>query len=224
MGTLRITVAGHNEYSLPPERATVHLTVDVEGPDRVATSEEATRLVSDISEELHGLRRRPATPPLTWYSVGPVVTRWWHPYNDRGEAMPPRYGASAQLRAKFSDFPAMADVLAGWAGRQSLRIDHVEWTLTDDTRASVEATALTRAVGQARARALAIAQAAGWQDVELQEVADPGLLSEPGGGEPVPVAMAMGFARRDAAGGGGGLVPEDVHGEARVHARFVATR
>lgn len=222
---MQITVVGSHAWSLAPERATVHLQIDLEGDDRAATSRGAAELVDALGRDLHRLRQGDGAP-LTWYSVGPLVTRSWRPWGPDGQPMAMRYGASATLKAKFRDFAALAEVTGGWAEREGVQLSHVEWALTDATRTATEAAALTRAVEEARVRALAIAQAAGWSSVELVEVADPGLLAVPPGGGPVPMASGFGraMALKQDASGGGGLAPEDVRGEAVVHARFVAGR
>ena len=222
---MRITVVGSHAWSIAPERGTVHLLVDLEGDDRAATSRSAAEVVDALGRDLHRLRQG-SDAPLTWYSVGPLVTRSWRPWGPDGQPMAPRFGASANLKAKFRDFTAMAEATTRWAEHDGVQVTHVEWALTDATRTTTEAAALTRAVEEARGRALAIAQAAGWRDIEIQEVADPGLLAaEPPGGGTVPVASgAMRMSFKEDAGGGGGLAPEDVRGEAVVHARFEAHR
>ena len=224
---MQITVVGSHSWSLAPERGTVHLHVDIEGDDRAATSRAAAEVVDALGRDVHRLRQG-HDAPLTWYSVGPLVTRSWRPWGPDGQPLPPRYGASADLRAKFRDFSALAEVTGGWAEREGVQLTHVEWALTEATRTASEAAALTRAVEQARARALALAQAAGYATVEVEEVADPGLLvAPPPVGGPVPLAGSMARAvafKAEDAGGGGGLAPEDVRGEAVVHARFRAGR
>ena len=221
---MQITVVGSHAWSLAPERGTVHLHVDLEGEDRAATSRAAAELVDALGRDLHRLRQG-HDAPLTWYAVGPLVTRSWRPWGPEGQPLAPRYGASATLKAKFRDFTALSEVTGRWAEREGVQLTQVEWALTDATRTATEAAALTRAVEEARARALAIAQAAGWSDVELEEVADPGLLVAPPGVGPAPMAAgalrSMAFKDESA---GGGVAPEDVRGEAVVHARFRATR
>ncbi len=223
---MQITVVGSHAWSLAPERGTVHVQVDLEGDDRAATSRSAAQLVDALAHDLHRLRQGDDAP-LTWYSVGPLVTRSWRPWGPDGQPLPPRYGAGATLKAKFRDFAALSEVTGSWAEREGVQLSHVEWALTDATRTATEAAALTRAVEEARTRALAIAHAAGWADVELEEVADPGLLvAPPPPGGPMPMAagrsMNLAYAKDEAAGGG--LAPEDVRGEAVVHARFTASR
>lgn len=223
---MQITVVGSHAWSLAPERGTVHLLVDIEGEERASVSREAAELVDALGRDLHRLRQG-SDAPLTWHSVGPLGTRSWRPWGPDGQPLAPRFGAGASLKAKFRDFAALAEVTGGWAEREGVQISHVEWALTDATRTATEAAALTRAVEEARSRALAIAHAAGWADVELEEVADPGLLVTPTPG-PGPVPMAarsvnLSYAK-DESMGGGGLAPEDVRGEAVVHARFRASR
>ncbi len=219
-----ITVVGTHAWSLAPERGTVHVLVDLEGDDRAGTSRAAADVVDALGRDLHHLRQGDASP-LTWYSVGPLVTRSWRPWGPDGQPLPPRYGAGATLKAKFRDFAALSEVTGAWAEREGVQVNHVEWALTEATRTATEAAALTRAVEEARTRALAIAQAAGWAEVELEEVADPGLLdaSPPPGAVPA-AGMMRAMAYKEDAAGGGGLAPEDVRGEAVVHARFRASR
>ena len=93
-----------------------------------------------------------------------------------------------------------------------------EWnTLTEETRGRIEAEALTQAIGRARRRAVAMATVDGGQDVEIVEIADPGLL----GGQVVgaePGVMRQ-FAR-SAEAGSVHLLPEDVEVTEVVHVRF----
>ncbi|HHU40060.1 MAG TPA: SIMPL domain-containing protein [Propionibacterium sp.] len=220
---MQITVVGSHAWSLPPERGTVHLHVDLEGEDRASTSRAAAEVVDALGRDLHRLRQG-EDAPLTWYSVGPLITRSWRPWGPDGQPLALRFGASATLTAKFRDFTVLADVIGGWAEREGVQITHVEWALTDATRTATEAAALARAVEDARARALAIAQAAGRTQVEVEEVSDPGLLVAPQPVPPRPMAgRAMALSHQEDAGGGG-LAPEDVRGEAVVHARFRASR
>ncbi|MFP5416591.1 MAG: SIMPL domain-containing protein [Actinomycetes bacterium] len=216
---MQITVVGTHPYERAPERATMHVTIDLEGPDRATTSRDAAALRDSVGSELQRLRDEPGSP-LESFSVGPLMTRSWRPPHERGHVLPLQYGASARVRATFADFERLAELMNALAGREGVRLDHVEWTLTDQTRRQVEADALTRAVAEARSRALAIAQASGWAGVDVVEVADPGLLDPD---SPWPQPRVMREAMMAGAVGGPGLVPEDIRGEARVHARFVAT-
>ena len=102
-------------------------------------------------------------------------------------------------------------------------VNHVEWALTEATRATQEAEVLRRAVVDARSRAQAMATAAGQGEVRWVELADPGLLQ--GGARPTGAetytATAMRAGKADA-GGGTDVVPEDIAWQVQVHARFAA--
>lgn len=220
---MQISVVGTHSYERAPERGTLNLTIDVEGADRAATTRSASAVRDTVGRDLRALSDQPSSP-LESFTVGALMTRAWRPYHERGQVMPLRYGASARVQATFSDFGHLAQLMDDLGGREGVRLDQVEWKLTEPTRREVEADALARAVGEARARALAIARAAGWSDVEVVEVADPGLLEHEPGPYPRGVPVAAMMAEGLPGGEGPGLVPEDIRGEARVHARFLATR
>lgn len=216
-----ITVVGSHEYSVAPERGTLHLQVGFEGGALPEVVGESIELVNAVSAQLEQLRAG-GTAPVTWHAVGPLGTRSWRPYNNQGQIMPMRHAATAHVQAKFRDFTALARFAADWGVRDGIRVGRVEWSVTEQRRAELEAGTLERAVREARRRALVIARAAGAEEVEVVEVADPGLLSGTQGAAGTPLHQAAAF--RSSAGAEAGdsavILPEDVTGSATVHARF----
>lgn len=217
---MEITVVGTNKFSAKPERATLNLTAGFESDEK----DDAMRLTTALVKQLHGeleSMKAAESSPITWFSVMPIRTRSWRPYHDKGKVMPMRYAAVADLRVKFRDFKALATYARQLGGRAGVTLDDVEWTLTEITRAKVEAQVLTGAVKRARDRALVMAKAAGAADVAAVEITDPGLMRH------VVSAGAGAYesmSAREAATNGDDddlvLVPEDVVVTATVHARF----
>lgn len=218
-----ITVAGTHEYSVPPERATVHLAVEFEGAEPASVLTQTNVLVNELNTHLEQLRSG-VVGSVTWHAVGAVGTRAWRPFNNQGNVLPMRHAAVTRVQAKFRDFEALARFTADWGARDGVRIDAVDWALTEARRTELDADVLAEAVADARRRAIVIARAAGAGDVEPVEIADPGLLSGVNGPPDIPRPMA--HAMRAAAGGpesSAVIVPEDVRGSATVHARFRST-
>ena len=218
---MEITVIGTSEYALPPERGTVdlHLLAEDSDPRRAASHVQAES--ARIDADLRSLAAQEGAP-VTWFSVGPLTTSSWQPTTPKGTLGDRRYRASATIRATFADFSALAERVAAWGASEVTNVQQVRWTLTDASRLRVEASALGKAVADARQRAAAIAKACGLTTVTVVEVADPGLLSVGGGSGAGPGAPMAALARGKAAETTE-LTPEDVTGGATVHARFQAS-
>lgn len=218
---MEITVSGRAEASLPPERATLHLTASFESSDRVsvvaATTELAGRLDTDVA-----MLRAGDDGPVTSSSVQPIQTSSWVPWAD-GEPKAPRYRASVDLQVTFRDFRELSRFSTRWGEEQGVQLAHVDWALTGATREHWETELLERAVGRATSRARVIARAAGLTTVELLEVADPGMLGgSRGAGPEAGFAMAA-RAKFAEPSEGIDLRPADVVLSASVDARLRAT-
>lgn len=216
-----ITVAGTYRFAAKPERATLHLSAGFESDAKDEAMRSTTSLVNALHEELVAMKAADPSP-ITWFSVLPIRTRAWRPYNDKGKVVPMRYAATASLRVKFRDFQALAKLAGTLGGRPGVTLERVEWALTEITRAKAEAQVVAGAVKRARERAVVMAKAAGAAEVVAVEIADPGLMrdvvSTTDGGYGV-------VAERSASSGNPDdiqLVPEDVVISATVHARFRA--
>jgi len=225
--TVVISVVGEHTIDSPPERAVLFVTASFETDDKHRTVESTTRLVRELTGELESLTAEGG--PATWFSVGPMRTHAWRPHAESGAIMPLRHVASVPVQVKFRDFGQLAAFSARFGRRTGVRLDRVEWRLTQVTERGVKEAALAGAVANARARALVMARAAGFTDVTASQLADPGLLEgTPGDGPPAPFAKAE--VRRAAADSGAAdldpeaidLKPEDVSISATVHARFTA--
>lgn len=214
-----ITVAGEHRAAHPPELGTLTVRIAVEDADAAAAMAALTREADRLTAEVDALRQAEPSPVVA-SAVQAPGTRSWQPWNERGEALPPRHEASVRASVTFDDVGALAGWASRWGERDGWSLDEVTWSLTDAVRARLEAAALRAAVADARRRAEAIAAECGTGRVTVLDVADAGLL--PGGGAPEPRVEAMVRAFGKDAGEGVAVAPEDVEVLVRLHARFEA--
>lgn len=215
MTDVEINVRGSHSVMVPPERAIVYVTVSADGP----VPEPVVRMVaSTLAEVTASLESRldPANGPVTRYSVEQVRKGAHRPYNQDGRQMPVLHTASASVTATFLDF----DDLATWVDRTAILdgvgINHIEWTLTDATRHTMEREIRQEAVRDAVRRAQDYADALELGPVRVRGISDTGLS---GPGEP---RVLMARAMADPMGGRPQILlrPDDVPIEAHVEARF----
>lgn len=217
---MEISVAGTHEETVRPELARLHASATAEGASKEDVLRIATAVVNQLSAELTRLNQSGAVGELV---VHPISTSSWRPIN-RGKQQPPIYRAQAGVRADFTDFAALADLAARLGAVEGLELNWVEWRLTEETRRRLDGVCLTRAVEQARERALVMAKAAGESQVVFVQLADPGLLGEPAirqeafaGGAQLAMSRSKLMADEMA---GIELRPEDLTVSATVQARF----
>ncbi|KQW49311.1 hypothetical protein ASC77_11555 [Nocardioides sp. Root1257] len=217
-----ITVQGSYDSFHPAERATVTVTVGFEGPERApvvaATTQGTAALVAGIAA-----RHDPAQGPVTWHATDRIQV-WSHrPFNNKGEQLPLVHHAQTTTRAKFRDF----DDLAVWVERAAVhagvRVDGLEWALTEQTKQDTVAAVRARAVEEARRKAQAYAEALGLGALHCVAIADPGMLGDQTQASGQGTAMFARAAKADTGGSGLAFTPEDIAVSATVDARFVAS-
>lgn len=210
---MRITVTGRANARLRPELATLSLRVGFESPTPGAALEQATRLANAIGDALEELDA--ADPcPVESTALLPLTTDSWRPWGSDGNQLPPRFRANARATLVFNDFRALSGFIDRWGREEGLSVEGVEWSLTKARNADETRSILGAAVVDARARAMALAVAAGEDGVRFVELSDTPFRA----GEPEPRM----YARAAMAAGGDGidLTPEDVELEAVIHAVF----
>lgn len=217
MSDVEITVRGEYETRTAPERATAHLTVLTEGPERQAVLDAASAAVAPVRESLVG---REITGALAEWSSGRISVRAERPWNPEGKRLAPIYYASVEFRATFSEASELSLWVSDIAGGDGVEVGYVNWHLTPDTHTRVEREVATAAVGVAVARAEAYARALGRTEVVPVSLADQGLLTRTEAAQPMMVRAAM---AKDSAGGPAlEYEPEDIVVSATVEARFHA--
>lgn len=223
MSEVIITVRGHHETRVAPERGIAHVTAAVDGPERGPVVERLAAVAAPLREDLTA--RASAGSVAEWHSQRVAV---WaeRPWNQDGRQLDPVHHASVQLTATFTDTIALSDWLNAIADVEGVQIGHISWELSPETRARVERETATVAVAAAVERATAYAQAIGHATLTPVEIADLGLLTD-GDAGPRPEAMRLAKASFMADGTGSApaveLQPDDIIVSAAVEARFRAS-
>lgn len=221
MSDVIISVRGEHESRLPPERGTVHLSVQADGPERGPVVERIAALALPIREQLE---ERKTTGAVTEWTSRRVSVWSDRPWNADGTQLPLVHHASVAFTATFADFAA----LSWWAGEvadsDGVNLSHVEWALTPETERVTESAVAAEAVRTAVARATSYAGAIGLTAVTPLEIADVGLLARADPESSPAQPKMMRAAMMSDVGGGGGiqLQPDDIVVGAAVEARFLA--
>lgn len=174
MTEVSITVRGEHELRIAPERATVHLSVSLEGPDRTKVVDRTLALAAPVRE---GIVARHDGGSIAEWTSRSLNVRADRPWNSTGKRLAPVYTASVEFTATFADISEMsvwATDISGWDG---VSLGYTDWHLTPETEAEVEREVAAQAVGVAVARATAYANALGLTTVTPVEIADHGLIS-----------------------------------------------
>ena len=221
-----ITVQGQHSSFHPAERATVHLSIHVDGALRGPVFDAVNAAAEDVRSRVAGLHES-QVGPITWWSSDSVQLWGDRPWSQDGKQLPVVYHARINFTAKFSDFGALARFVEDMAGIDGVTISQLEWTLTDARRVAVTAEVRSRAVKDAVSKATVYAQSIGLGSVRAIAIADPGMLGDQVGavaGGMQFAASSRQFTAMDAAGTPElSLKPEDIEVAAVVDARFVAS-
>lgn len=223
-----ITVQGEYSAWYPAERATVRVSIQVDGAKRdavfasaVASSDAVRTSIETLFDKQKG--------PVTWWTSDSVRVWSDRPWNNEGKQLPLVFHSALDFSAKFLDFDALSRWVEAVAAIEFVSVGSISWDLTDATRTSVTTEVRSRAVKDAVAKASVYAQSIGLGSVTAIALADPGMLGDPSasGGAPMPmVRSAMKMQAFDSGVGGGptlALKPEEIAVASVVDARFIAS-
>lgn len=219
-----ITVQGRFSAYYPAERATLSLSVGLQGPDRSRVFEATNESAELVRTRIAGVHDKQAGPITSWSSDSVQV--WAEkPWNANGLQLDPVFHTRIGFTVKFSDFVHLAGFVEEMIAVPGATIEQVEWRLTEASTSAVLAEVRSRAVKDAVSKASVYAQSIGLGTVRAIALADEGMLSDlSAGGSAIrsggPMLMT---AAGDASGPQLSLKPEDIEVEAVIDARFVAT-
>ncbi len=217
MSEVIITVRGEHEMRVAPERATIRLTVALDGPDR----EEVVRRTLALAEPVReGITAREQAGSVTAWTSRRLSVYAERPWNADGRRLAPVYRASVDFTATFADISELSLWATELSGEDGVALGDVDWHLTPETERDVEREVATQAVGVAVSRAQAYAEALGLRTVTPLEIADRGLISaEAPGFAPVAMRAAGAFDASPAMEFQG----EEITVSATVEGRFSAS-
>ncbi|WP_193598683.1 SIMPL domain-containing protein [Microbacterium sp. YJN-G] len=216
MSEVIITVRGEHELRIAPERATVHLSVGVDGPHREDVVQRALSLAEPVRD---GIKAREQAGSVTAWTSQRLSVYAERPWNTEGRRLAPVYRASVEFTATFSDISDLSVWITELSAEDGVSVGHMDWHLTPETEREAEREVATRAVGVAVSRAQAYAQALGLQDVTPLEIADRGLISSE---VPSVVAMRAGAGFAMDASAAMEFQGEEITVSATVEGRFSA--
>ncbi len=214
-----ITVRGENQVLVAAEIGVAQVAVRFDGATRAEVVEQAQRLAAEIQQELIAAETSGA---ITKWSSERLSVWADRPWNDKGEQLPLVHHASIQSVSEWKDFSALSEWISRASEREGVAVDGVNWKLTRETERATENAVAQGAIQVAIDRASAYATALGLANVQAQQIADVGMLSNQSNMK-APMMMARG-ASADRLGGAPSfaLEPEEIEVSATVEARFVA--
>lgn len=219
MADVQITVRGTSDSKHPPELATVHLGVAVEGPTRDGVFAAVSATASTLAGQI-GPLYDPGTGPVTQWASEQVRT-WSHrPWNDSGRQLPHVHHAGVDFRVTFADFDALSRWIAGVLALNGVSVSHIAWSLTEPRAAELTERSRSAAVLDAVGKARSYARSLGLGEVRPVAIADSGMLAD-GHQEPIGAMRAAALSQPD----GQAVLdftPQDIVISAAVDARFVA--
>lgn len=210
MNTVTISVRGHSETRIAPEKGVVRFAINVEGSQRDEVTQRASRIAASVSSELDSRH-------VSWTSQ--TLSVWSdRPWSNDGTRLDPVHHATIAFTASSKDFDRLTQLIGNLGTRDEVQVHNVSWELTKETRERVEREMAVAAVAEATQRAAAYAAALELTSVEASEVADVGLLGAQGARESgVQMARLMSDAVPAV-----NLKPDEIQVAASVDMRFAA--
>ncbi|WP_040510388.1 SIMPL domain-containing protein [Gordonia soli] len=169
MASLEIAVRGSAHGRCAPERATVSITIAVEGGRRETVFRDAVAVHQPLVDDLAALSEAGAVS--NWHS-GAVRVYSHRPFD--GERQLDRvFTTRIEVSATFVDFESLSDHLDRWAVGDGVEIGGVTWGIAEETHAARMVELRREAIADAVAKATAYAEALGHTEVTAVSVTEP---------------------------------------------------
>lgn len=221
-----ITVTGHAERLIAPNRGVVHLNIEFDAATRAEAADAAISSAAALTQ-LVGSLEKDAGRPLRRWSLDQMQHTRYRPYHPQGKKLPWNYRSTATATVTFRDLGAVAAFVDRASAIEGVNITHLEWKLTRTVHAKAVARVRDLAVRDALAMAKGYTRSLGCKRIEAVALADPGMLNSgqrPDFGPPVMRVMAASAPVEDTERTGIELTPERLRITADVEARFEACR
>lgn len=209
-----LTVTGTAEAAAAPDRATLRLGAVAQAGQAADAQSQVSAVVQKVVDALKKVGVAEADLSTAGISLSPVYSQPSPRGVNNGEPFTPKitaYRAENTVVARLSDLTKVGPAIDAATAAGANQVESLTFDLKDDTAA--RARALTDAVKQGRAKAEALAQAAGVRLVYLHDL-------EESGGVATPVAFGGGVMRAMAAQAPTPVEPGQVHLSASVTLRY----
>lgn len=220
-----ITVTGHAERSIAPNRVVVHLNIEFDAATRAEAADAAISSAAALTQLVGSLEKDSARPLRRW-SLDQMQHTRYRPYHPQGKKLPWNYRSTAAAAVTFRDLDAVASFVDRASAIEGVNVTHLEWKLTRTAHAKALSRLRDLAVRDALAKAKGYTRSLGCKRFEAVALADPGMLNagtRPDVGPPVMRAMAASAPVQDAERSAVDLHPERLRITADVEARFEAS-
>lgn len=223
-----ITVTGHAERDVAPDRCTVALRVHADGPTREQAADPVTSAVATVTDLVTELTAHPDSPVTRW-AFDRVQHGRYRPYDSGGKQRPWRYTSTASITVVFHRFDAIAAFVDEVAGCDAVTVTDLHWWISRKRRERRLAAVRDLAVQNALDKAKGYTKSLGYKSFRAVAIADPGMLGMPPSPGPAPLlrsAVHAGAAPVPGSGDEGPamtLEPDRITLTADVEARFEAS-
>lgn len=220
-----ITVTGHAERLIAPNRCVVQLNIEFDAPTRAEAADATTASAAALTDLVRSLDKDP-TRPLRRWSLDQVQHSRYRPYHPQGKKLPWNYRSTATATVTFRDLEAVGAFVDGASSIEGVNVTHLDWKLTNKAHTKALACVRDLAVQDALAKAKGYTRSLGCKRIEAVALADPGMLNagqRPDFGTPVMRAMAASAPIQDTERSAIELNPEKLRITADVEARFEAS-
>lgn len=177
-----ITVTGHAERTVAPNRCTAVLRVHADGSSRKQAAEPVTAAVATITDLVTELHKRIPNPVKRW-TFDRVRHGRRRPFNREGKNRPWVYNSSASITVTFHEFDAVGAFVERVAELEVVTVADLQWWITRKARKKRLSQVRDLAVRNALDKAKAYTTSLGLDTVRAVAIADPGML----GSQPSPV-------------------------------------
>ncbi|MBM4633463.1 DUF541 domain-containing protein [Rhodococcus hoagii] len=219
-----ITVTGHAERSIAPNRGVVHLNIEFDAATRAEAADAAISSAAALTQ-LVGSLEKDAARPLRRWSLDQMQHTRYRPYHPQGKKLPWNYRSTATAAVTFRDLDAVASFVDRASAIEGVNVTHLEWKLTRTAHAKALSRVRDLALRDALTKAKGYTRSLGCKRIEAVALADPGMLNadtRPDVGPPVMRAMAASAPVHDTDSPAIELRPEPLRIRADVEARFEA--
>lgn len=211
-----VSVRGEAFVEVAPERVTVHVVIDIDGPERASVEHRATDARTRCIAAVQSRHDTTAGPIAEWSAS--QLQQWsQRPWNAEGAQLPLVFHSRSTVDATFSDLDAVGGWIDTLAATDGVTLAGLDWSVTDLTRQELEGRCQRDAVTNAVAKASVYASALGLGDIRPVEISEPSAFSR---GEP-----ADGIVSRMVLASSSGpteFTPEPIRIAVQVDARFEA--